>query len=282
MYNQNPQNGQFYGSAPQAGVYPQQSFGAPQPYGAAPMNMPNQPFQPGQNPVQGNGWAQPVPQANPAQSGGQQDRLKYTPAIYEKPESGKPEDLVMTLVLGISTTQNLFFNKFLSKNGNVCVGVATDIVLSDQFVADMFGQHVVRPDHIVSLQFSFAGYTAKNFLEHIPNCTKNIIVQLKNFSVQSFSRRDGSQGMQIRANCVGMQVDHYSSKYKAGELKQYSTLSISSPYSVKDNTNGATAGQHMQNSAAGYPQPPQNMNPAGPQIPGVSRFEEMDDEELPF
>ena len=88
MYNQNPQNGQFNGSAPQAGVYPQQSFGAPQPYGAAPMNMPNQPFQPGQNPVQGNGWAQPVPQANPAQSGGQQDRLKYTPAIYEKPESG--------------------------------------------------------------------------------------------------------------------------------------------------------------------------------------------------
>ena len=156
MYNQNPQNGQFNGSAPQAGVYPQQSFGAPQPYGAAPMNMPNQPFQPGQNPVQGNGWAQPVPQANPAQSGGQQDRLKYTPAIYEKPESGKPEDLVMTLVLGISTTQNLFFNKFLSKNGNVCVGVATDIVLSDQFVADMFGQHVVRPDHIVSLQFSFS------------------------------------------------------------------------------------------------------------------------------
>ena len=93
MYNQNPQNGQFYGSAPQAEVYPQQSFGAPQPYGAAPVNMPNQPFQPGQNPVQGNGWAQPVPQANPAQSGGQQDRLKYTPAIYEKPESGKPEDL---------------------------------------------------------------------------------------------------------------------------------------------------------------------------------------------
>ena len=142
MYNQNPQNGQFYGSAPQAGVYPQQAFGAPQPYGAAPVNMPNQPFQPVQNPAQGNGWAQPA-QANPSQSGGQQDRLKYTPAIYEKPESGKPEDLVMTLVLGISTTQNLFFNKFLSKNGNVCVGVAADIVLSDQFVADMFGQHVV-------------------------------------------------------------------------------------------------------------------------------------------
>ena len=146
----------------------------------------------------------------------------------------------------------------------------------------MFGQHVVRPDHIVSLQFSFAGYTAKNFLEHTPNCTKNIIVQLKNFSVQSFSRRDGSQGMQIRANCVGMQVDHYSSKYKAGELKQYNNLSISSPYSVKDNTNGASAGQHVQNTAAGYPQPSQNMYPSGPQIPGVSRFEEMDDEELPF
>ena len=281
MYNQNPQNGQFYGSAPQAGVYPQQAFGAPQPYGAAPVNMPNQPFQPVQNPAQGNGWAQPA-QANPSQSGGQQDRLKYTPAIYEKPESGKPEDLVMTLVLGISTTQNLFFNKFLSKNGNVCVGVAADIVLSDQFVADMFGQHVVRPDHIVSLQFSFAGYTAKNFLEHTPNCTKNIIVQLKNFSVQSFSRRDGSQGMQIRANCVGMQVDHYSSKYKAGELKQYNNLSISSPYSIKDNTNGAVSGQLMQNPGASHQQAPQNTYPGGPQIPGVSRFEEMDDEELPF
>ena len=282
MNIQNAQNGQFYGSAPQAEVYQQQSFGAPQPYCTASVTMPNQTLQPGQNPAQGNAWPQPASQPNPAQSAGQQDRIKYTPAIYEKPESGKPEDLVMTLVLGISTTQNLFFNKFLSKNGNVCVGVATDIVLSDQFVADMFGQHVVRPDHIVSLQFSFAGYTAKNFLEHIPNCTKNIIVQLKNFSVQSFSRRDGSQGIQIRANCVGMQVDHYSSKYKAGELRQYNNLSISSPYSVKDNTNGAAAGQQMQNSAAGYPQPPQNMYPTGPQIPGVSRFEEMDDEELPF
>ena len=230
---------------------------------------------------------------------GQQERVNYTPVIYDKPQSGKMEDLMMTLILGINTTQTLFFDKFISRNGNVCVGVTTDVVLGDGFVSEMFGPSTVRPDHTVSLSFTIAGYAAESFLKRVPNCTKNLVVVLKNFSLSSFTRRDGSQGFQVHANCVGVQVVHSSSRFKPGEVKNCN-LQPSAPFTVRDKTNGANGtaagnGQPQGNYGApqggynGAPQGGYNGQPQGgygaPQgMNGVTEFQDMDDDdsELPF
>ena len=61
---------------------------------------------------------------------------------------------------------------------------------------------------------------------------------------------------------------------------QNSDQFLSKPFSIFDkNSNGSTA----QNGNAGYSSAsPQTPVPSPSQIPGVSRFEEMDDGELPF
>ena len=281
-----PQNG--YGAS-QAGynAQPQGGYGAPQGGYAAPQGGFNGQPQGGYNGNQGgynNGGNQG--------GNGQQERVNYTPVIYEKPQSGKMEDLMMTMILGINTTQTLFFDKFISRNGNVCVGVSAEVVLGDNFVAEMFGPNTVRPDHTVSLSFSLAGFAAENFLKRVPNCTKDLVVVLKNFSLSSFSRRDGSQGIQVHANCVGLQVVHSSSRFKPSEVKNCN-LQPSAPFTVRDKTNGANgtaAGNGQPQGNFGAPQGGYNGQPQGgfgaPQgmMPGVTEFQDMDDDdgELPF
>ena len=117
-----------------------------------------------------------------------------------------------------------------------------DLVLGDQFVSQMFGQQMVRPDHVVSVSTILGGYNAKRFLEKTPNSTKVIAVLLKDFKMESFNRRDGSSGINVQASCDGYQVIHYSSKHKASDVKQCN-LPESKPFYIKDRTNGASGSQ---------------------------------------
>ena len=293
-------NNYVYGQPPQA-----PNFGAPmQPNGQP---MPSQGFngqlesgypQPTQYyaPQQGNGQAQNQPGNNmPAQNsgqqgnGGQQESFRYTPILCSLPASGKLEDLQMTVLLSINM-EKLFFEKFVSKNGNLCVGVNMDLVLGDQLVSQMFGQHMVRPDHVVTVSTVLGGYNAKRFLEKTPNSTKVIAVLLKDFRLESFYRRDGSSGMNVQASCDGYQVIHYSSKHKASDVKQCN-LPVSKPFYVKDKTNGTAGVQQPAQQPGNYgvpqnayaqPQPVNyGINPG--MAPGVTTFSEMDeDDELPF
>jgi len=247
-------------------------------------------------PPQGNGQAQNQPGNNaPAQNqgqqgnGGQQESVHYTQILCSPPASGKLEDLQMTVLLSVNM-EKLFFEKFVSKNGNLCVGINMDLVLGDQFVSQMFGQHMVRPDHILSVSTVLGGYNAKRFLEKTPSSTKVIAILLKDFKMETFYRRDGSSGMSVQASCDGYQVIHYSCKHKASDVKQCN-LPVSKPFYVKDKTNGASGGQQpaLQSGNYGSPQnvygQPQPNNYAGTpgMVPGVTTFSEMDDDEdLPF
>ena len=281
-YGNQPQGNGSYGNQPQGNSsYGNQSQGNGG-YGNQPQGNDNC----GNQPKNNGGFNDQS--RNQTNGQGQQDRVNWTPAIYEMPASGRMEDLCMTLVLGINTTQSLFFDKFLSRNGNICVGVSAEVVLGDKLVSEMFGPAAVRPDHTVSLQFAIAGYAADGFLRRVPNCTKNLVVMLKNFSMSSFNRRDGSQGMQIHANCVGLQVVHSSSRYKPAEVKNCN-LQPSAPFTVRDKTNGAVPQQgsgnyngQNQNASEGYGQYGYNAQNQAV-APGVTTFNEMDDdEELPF
>ena len=164
-----------------------------------------------------------------------------------------------------------------------------DLVLGDQFVSQMFGQQMVRPDHVVSVSTILGGYNAKRFLEKTPNSTKVIAVLLKDFKMESFSRRDGSSGINVQASCDGYQVIHYSSKHKASDVKQCN-LPESKPFYIKDRTNGASGSQqNAQQQRTGtvppnaFSQPVPGSYPGSPaMVPGVTAFAEMDDEELPF
>ncbi len=285
-YNQNMQNNGFQQQGSGQG-YPQQGFGQspggfPQGYPQGQqMNHTQGAFSQGQQMGQSqNGFSQGQQQ----NQGGPNNRVYYTPVIYEKPESGKLEDLQLTMVIGGVTTKSLFFDKFLSQNGNICVGARVEAVLGDKFVSEMFGPTMVRPDHIVPISFTIAGYAAGNFLDRIPNCTQNIVVVLKNFRLQAFTRKDGSSGLSVQANCVGFTVVRYSSRYKESEVKNALGQNFSLPYYINDRTNGA---QPKQNIGNGYYSQQgsqgQSLGTGANPIPGVSTFEEMnDDEELPF
>ena len=276
------QNPGFYGQ-PQAGV-PQSQAGFGQPQTSIPQQS--------QNPVpqQGNGQASAQGGfSSQAQNSNQQETVRYTQILCSPPASGKLEDLQMTVFLSINM-EKLFFEKFLSRNGNLCVGVNMDLVLGDQFVSQMFGQHMVRPDHVVSISTVLGGYNAKRFLERTPNSTKVVAILLKDFRLESFNRRDGSSGMNVQASCDGYQVIHYSSKYKASDVKQCS-LAESKPFHIKDKTNGsAGAGQYSQPQQGGSApqhgnnQVQQGSYPNSPaMVPGVTVFSEMDDDDdLPF
>ena len=247
-------------------------------------------------PQQGNGQMQNQPGNNaPVQNqgqqgnGGQQESVHYTQILCSPPASGRLEDLQMTVLLSVNM-EKLFFEKFVSKNGNLCVGINMDLVLGDQFVSQMFGQHMVRPDHVLSVSTVLGGYNAKRFLEKTPSSTKVIAILLKDFKMETFYRRDGSSGMSVQASCDGYQVIHYSCKHKASDVKQCN-LPVSKPFYVKDKTNGAAGGQQpaqqpgnygSQQNAYGQPQP--NNYAGNPSmVPGVTTFSEMDDdEELPF
>lgn len=295
--NQFP-NGVFYGQAQPAANF------------AAPLQMAGQPFpasgfssqaQPGATqapqyyvPQQGGNMPQPrggssAPSQNPGTqaTGSQQESVRYTQILCSTPASGKLEDLQMTVFLSLNM-EKLFFEKFMSKNGNLCVGINMDLVLGDQFVSQMFGQHMVRPDHVVSVSTILAGYNARRFLEKTPNSTKVIALLLKDFRMESFSRRDGSNGVNIQASCDGFQVIHYSCKYKASDVKQCN-LQESKPYHIKDKTSGVPNPQQFSQQGNnpvqqnGYPQAGPNNFVANPgMVPGVTTFSEMDDEELPF
>lgn len=295
--NQYP-NGVFYGQAQQPSGFPAPMQMAGQPSSAPGFNgqipvgnvQPAQYYVPqqGGNPTQALGGA-PAPSQNPNTqgNGNQQDSIRYTQILCSTPASGKLEDLQMTVFLSLNM-EKLFFEKFMSKNGNPCVGINMDLVLGDQFVSQMFGQHMVRPDHVISVSTILAGYNAKRFLEKTPNSTKVIAILLKDFKMESFSRRDGSNGINIQASCDGFQVIHYSCKYKASDVKQCN-LQESKPYHIKDKTNGQPSpqqlGQQGNNTVLqnGYPQAGANNFVASPgMVPGVTTFSEMDDEELPF
>ena len=292
--NGNQYNGMIYGQ-------PQQGTGyAPNvPMNGAPVPGPVFAGQPQ------NGFAQPpqayAPQQNNAQPQGQsgsyaagqdhsqQEQIRYTQILCSPPSSGKLEDLQMTVFLSINM-EKLFFEKFMSKNGNLCVGVNMDLVLGDQFVSQMFGQQMVRPDHVVSVSTILGGYNAKRFLEKTPNSTKVIAVLLKDFKMESFNRRDGSSGINVQASCDGYQVIHYSSKHKASDVKQCN-LPESKPFYIKDRTNGASGSQqNAQQQRTGtvppnaFSQPVPGSYPGSPaMVPGVTAFAEMDDDdELPF
>lgn len=282
------QNTGFYGQ-PQTGVS-QLQMGFGQPQGSYPQPPQNFPLQQGNSQVPNqNGYSSPALNPNQQGNGNQQESVRYTQILCSPPVSGKLEDLQMTVFLSINMDK-LFFEKFVSRNGNVCVGVNMDLVLGDQFVSQMFGQNMVRPDHVVSVSTVLGGYNAKRFLEKTPNSTKVIAILLKDFRMESFNRRDGSSGVTIQASCDGYQVIHYSSKYKASDVKQCN-LTESKPFHIKDKTNGMTG-------TAQNPQPQQNfggLQPGNSQIqqgnypnspamiPGVTVFSEMDDDdELPF
>ena len=177
----------------------------------------------------------------------------------------------------------MYFEKYLSRNGNPCVGIKADLVLGDKFVSDTFGPQLVNADHSVRFSFSLAGFDARNFLERTPNSTKSIVVMLNGFSVSDFTYRDGRQGHEVRCSSCGYAVIHNSTRFKMGELLkavQNPDQFLSKPFSVFDkNATGASG----QAGNSGYQQPPaQAPIPHATQLPGVSRFEEMDDEELPF
>ena len=245
-------------------------------------------------PMQPNGQPQNqsrnfAPAQNQGQQGnGEQESVRYTQILCSPPASGKLEDLQMTVLLSINM-EKLFFEKFISKNGNPCVGINMDLVLGDQFVSQMFGQHMVRPDHVVSVSTVLGGYNAKRFLEKTPNCTKVIAILLKDFRMESFYRRDGSSGMNVQASCDGYQVIHYSSKHKASDVKQCN-LPVSKPFHIKDKTNGTADGQqsgqlgYNNNPQNAYVQPqPNNYTANSGMPPGVTTFSELDDDdELPF
>lgn len=255
------------GNAPQTGSQPRQSGLVPNP-GYAPQ-------QPASVPQAGYSSPQQ------AQSAGQ-ERVNYTQMISNRPENGL-QDLTMTVVLGIQSVKNMYFEKYLSRNGNPCVGIKADLVLGDKFVSDTFGPQLVNADHSVPFSFSLAGFDAKNFLERTPNSTKSIVVMLNGFSVSDFTYRDGRQGHEVRCSSCGYAVIHNSTRFKMGELLkavQNPDQFLSKPFSVFDkNANGASG----QAGNSGYQQAPaQATIPHATQLPGVSRFEEMDDEELPF
>ena len=282
------QNPGFYGQ-PQPGVsQPQAGFGQPQ-AAAFPQQPQNFVPQQGNDQASANGgFGSPVQNPGQQGNGNQQESVRYTQILCSPPASGKLEDLQMTVFLSINM-EKLFFEKFLSRNGNLCVGVNMDLVLGDQFVSQMFGQHMVRPDHVVSVSTVLGGYTAKRFLERTPNSTKVIAILLKDFRLESFNRRDGSSGMNVQASCDGYQVIHYSSKYTASDVKQCN-LEESKPFHIKDKTNGsAGAAQYSQPQSSTGPQQGSGQAqpgsyPGSPEmIPGVSIFSEMDeDDDLPF
>ena len=296
------QNGNYNGyGQPQ----PPQNYGAPMQPAMQP--RPNQSIngqtqsgypQPPQYypPQQGNGQMQNQPGNNaPVQNqgqqgnGGQQESVHYTQILCSPPASGRLEDLQMTVLLSVNM-EKLFFEKFVSKNGNLCVGINMDLVLGDQFVSQMFGQHMVRPDHVLSVSTVLGGYNAKRFLEKTPSSTKVIAILLKDFKMETFYRRDGSSGMSVQASCDGYQVVHYSCKHKASDIKQCN-LPVSKPFYVKDKTNGAAGGQQPVQQSGNYgssqnvygqPQPNNYAGNPG-MIPGVTTFSEMDDDQdLPF
>lgn len=261
--------------------YPQQPAGAPQ---AA-----YQPQQPAPGPNPGYAPQQPAPAqsaGNPASQQPQnngQERVNYTQMISNRPENGL-QGLTMTVVLGIQNVKNMYFEKYLSKNGNPCVGVKAELILGDKFVSDTFGPQLVNADHSVRFSFSLAGFDAKNFLERTPNATKSIVVMLNGFSLSDFTYRDGRPGHEVRCSSCGYAVIHNSTRFKMGELLksvQNPDQYLSKPYSVfEKNSNGST----VQNGGGGYQQTQGHTSvPNASQLPGVSRFEEMDDDtELPF
>ena len=256
---------------PQRGYSQQPQYHAPQLEHSQPQNQEEKLASSNNNGQQGNG--------------GQQEGVRYTQILCSPPASGRLEDLQMTVLLSVNM-EKLFFEKFVSKNGNLCVGINMDLVLGDQLVSQMFGKHMVRPDHVVSVSTVLAGYNAKRFLERPPHCTKVIAVLLKDFTLAPFNRRDGSTGISVQASCDGYQVIHYSSKHKASDVKQCN-LPESKPFYVKDKTDSTFVGGQqpcnygpLQN---GYGQPQPSSYAAKPEtVPGVTSFSEMDDEELPF
>jgi len=290
-----PQQTAGFGAQPPVqnpGYYGQQTAGAPQSqagYGQPQTGHVQQsqnyaPQQGNAQPQNQGGYPAPAQVSNQQGNGNQQESVRYTPILCSPPASGNLEDLQMTVFLSINM-EKLFFEKFVSRNGNLCVGINMDLVLGDQFVSQMFGQHMVRPDHVVSVSTVLGGYYAKRFLERTPNSTKVVAVLLKDFKMESFNRRDGSSGINLQASCDGFQVIHYSSKYKASDVKQCN-LTESKPFHIKDKTNGAAVPQQPQQQGipqGGYGQPPQGAYPNNPtMVPGVTVFSEMEDDELPF
>lgn len=259
-YYQNSQNGNQQGASRGGTSY--------NGYNAAPQNAGQQ------------GYGQKAQQPD-------QERTNFTPVIYDA-QCNRLEDLQMTVILGLA--QNLNFNKFLSTNGNICVGVRAELTVGDKLISDLLGAQMVKPDHKYALQFILAGYTAKRFLEHVPNCTKSLVFVLKDFNVSNFDRRDGTKDFALRANCVGMQIVHSSSRFKPSEVKACN-LQPSAPFSVYDSTNGADTAGNGNAPQQQYKQPaPQQQGFAQPggfntvgNIPGVTNFVELEnDEELPF
>ena len=282
------QNPGFYSQIQAGAPQPQAGFGQPSAgYPQVPQNpVPQQRNIQSQN--QG-GYASAMQNTGYTGSGAQQESVQYTQILCSAPASGKLEDLQMTVFLSINMAK-LFFEKFISKNGNPCVGINMDLVLGDQFVSQMFGPHMVRPDHVVSVSTVLGGYNAKRFLEKTPNSTKVIAILLKDFRMETFNRRDGSSGVNVQASCDGYQVIHYSSKYKASDVKQCN-LEESKPYHIKDKTNGVVGTQQYQQQPgpvnvpqAGNGQMRQGNYAVNPtMIPGVTAFSEMDeDDDLPF
>lgn len=291
------QNGYYPQQSPQGyAPMPQAGYGYQAPQGYAPQAYPQQPPQ-GYGPQQGFQQPTPTPQSGypaaqnapapqaavqPQAPNSGQERVNYTQMISNRPENGF-QDLTMAVVLGIQNVKNMYFEKYLSKNGNPCVGIKADLVLGDKFVSETFGPPLVNPDHTVRFSFSLTGFDAKNFLEKTPNSTKNILVLLNSFSISDFTYRDGRQGHEVRCNCCGYAVIHNSTRFKMGELLktvQNADQFLSKPFSVFDrNSSGSTTQNGNTGCSHASHQAPV---PSPSQIPGVSRFEEMDDSELPF
>ena len=246
----------------------------------------NQNYAPqGGYPTPQQGGYAPAPQSGyPAP---QQDKTYYSRCcIMHRPQNA-PLDAAVFAVSGsiISAT------KLTGNNGNTYLSIHMQATLGDKMVAQNFGEEIIAPDHNVTFEFSLNGYQADNFCKYPPFYSQTVIVLLHNMSVNTYSKRDGSVGRNIRAYCDGYSIIG-SSKKANGEVAKRVEITDKTNSQPQNGYAPASQGGYPAAPApqqGGYPAPQQGGSgyaPAPPQGGGgyASMFAEIgaDDGELPF
>lgn len=272
-YNYN--NGGYAPAAqPQA---PAPQYGAPQGGYSQPAQQTGYPQQAPQNAYpQQSGYRQQAPQNQaPNNAYGQQQNAGYQQqgsgtgsvsysqySIFIPEKAMALEDTALVVCLNsIKKELNLYIEKLMSRENKPLVKFSFDLTMGDTDCARLFGKDAVTTNHKIRVEALMAGYQATNFLDHIPQCTKSIILTLGNMKLGQFKSRDGSTSMKVDAFVIGMFVDHASTKYKNSDIKA-ANLPESKPYHVnvrKPKANGGASAQApYQQQGAPYGATPQS------------------------
>ena len=284
-YNQNSRGGY---NAPQGqGGYnaPQGQGGYNAPQGQGGYNAPQ--GQGGYNAPQGQGgYNAPQGQGSNNQNQGQQG--DGAPGYAEvckvfRPSSDAPLNEAFITISVRPRETNFAANFQTGADGRPFLSVKFDAVVPDSITRRLFGDNMVRPDHIVPFQTTLSNYEMDNFIQHPPFRNQTIIVCLRKLELISFQTKSGPVTA-VKGSCWGVSGCGNPFKKDGTMSKRLRVFDVPENYTPGNRGGGNNQGQgqpqgnYYGQGQGGYNAPSQGM------APGVQSFQELDadDDELPF